>query len=50
MNPPYAFNGSRGGGGMAYMAMVNIRDSIQGIVKIWNTKHTAINWQGLAKT
>ena len=26
--------GSRGGGGMAYMAMVNIRDSIQGVVKI----------------
>ena len=34
MNPPYAFNDSRGGGGMAYMAIVNIRDSIQGVVKI----------------
>ena len=37
MNPPYAFNGSRGGGGMAYMAMVNISDSTQGMVKIWET-------------
>ena len=32
MNPPYAFNGSRGGGGMAYIAIVNIRDSTQGTV------------------
>src|SRR6266568_2460208 len=37
MNPPYAFNGSRGGGGMAYIAMVNTRDSTQGMVKIWET-------------
>ena len=37
MNPPYAFDGSRGGGGMAYMAMVNTRDSTQGMVKIWET-------------
>ena len=34
MNPPYAFNGSRGGGDMAYMAIVNIRDNTQGVVKI----------------
>jgi len=34
---------------MAYMAMVNTRDSTQEVVKIWDTtKHTAINWQGLA--
>ena len=26
---------------MAYMAMVNTRDSIQGMVKIWETKATA---------
>ena len=37
MNPPHAFNGSRGGGGMAYMAIVNIRDSTQGVVKIQDT-------------
>src|SRR6266576_6987668 len=49
MNPPYAFDSSRGGG-MAYMAMVNIRDSTQGVVKIRDiTKHTAIDWQGLAR-
>src|SRR6266700_2957168 len=42
MNPPYAFNGSRGGGGIAYIAMVNTRDSTQGMVKIWETKATAI--------
>ena len=27
---------------MAYMAMVNTRDSTQGMVKIWETKATAI--------
>ena len=36
MNPPYAFNGSKEGG-MAYMAMVNIRDRTQGVVKIRDT-------------
>jgi hypothetical protein len=29
---------------MAYMAMVNIRDSTQGMVKIWETKATAIRY------
>jgi hypothetical protein len=34
---------------MAYMAMVNTRDSTQGMVKIRdNYKHTAIDRQGLA--
>ena len=33
--------GLRGEGGMAYMAMVNTRDSTQGMVKIWETKATA---------
>ena len=33
-----------GEGGIVYMAMVNTRDSIQGMVKIWdNYKHTAID-------
>ena len=45
MNPPYAFNGSRGGGGMAYMAMVNIRDSTQGVVKIRDTIQQAYGKQ-----
>ena len=30
---PYAFNSSRGGG-IAYIAIVNIKDSTQGVVKI----------------
>ena len=34
---------------MAYIVMVNTRDSTQGVVKIRDiTKHTAINRQGLA--
>jgi hypothetical protein len=50
MNPPYAFDGSRGGG-MAYMAIVNIRDSTQGVVKIQDTTgiRQSINRQGLAR-
>ena len=35
---------------MAYIVMVNTRDSTQGVVKIRDTtKHTAINRQGLAR-
>ena len=33
--------GLRGEGGMAYIVMVNTRDSTQGIVKIWETKAIA---------
>jgi hypothetical protein len=32
MNPLYAFNGPKGGGGKVYITIVNKRDSIQGIV------------------
>jgi len=33
--------GLRGEGGMAYIAIVNTRDSTQEMVKIWETKATA---------
>jgi len=33
MNPPYAFDGSRGGGGMAYMAMVKQEIAHRGWLK-----------------
>ena len=46
MNPPYAFDGSRGGGGMAYMAMVSTRDSTQGVVKI---RDIISIWQAIGK-
>jgi len=53
MNPPYAFNGSRGGGEAWRIWQWLVRDSTQGMAKIWEIirqQNTAANWQGLAGT
>jgi len=51
MNPPYAFNGSRGGGRQGVYGNGQQEIAHRGRLRYGRSnKYTAIDWQGLART